>query len=558
MCCLINIPLQAQDLDAISVKKGLDLSGGLRLSNTFYAGSDSLIKRDPYVYYLTGDMNLNIFGFDLPFSFAYSNTSKRYQQPFNRFQIAPKYKWARLYVGSTSMNFSKYTLAGHQFRGAGVELTPGKWSVSGMYGRLMKPVEYDPLIDNISSVAYKRMGYGVKAGYASEGDEISVIFFTAKDDPQSLAYFVPDIADLHPQRNTTISLLGRKSFLKHFFVQAEYAFSVYNSELRNEGGDSLRTSNFVDRIFGKKTNDRYLDAMNASIGFQKPVWGVSVGYERVAPDYQTLGGYYFVNDVEIFKLSPNVSFWEQKIRVSGNIGLEYNNLDGMKANNTRRVVGSGNVAYSSGKEWSASVGYSNFSTYTRFKPRAYPYYVDNLDSLNFYQMTQTFNGNIVYTFGDEQKLMNTAMVMASYQTGSTKAGKSTNDLSNISTLVCSYGQQWIPTAMSWALFMSVNYAEMRDIESLYWGPGASVSKAFLDNTLSAGISCSYNQNRVNGMLPASLLTTALSATYTLKGVDEKFGKHTFQLNSGLTNRFKTAETKSYLEFLTVVTYGVRF
>ena len=162
------MPFNAQNIDAISYKKGLKLSGGLNFANTFYAGSDSLIKRDPYVYYLTANLNLNTFGFDMPFSFSYSNTSKNYTQPFNRFQFAPKYKWAKLYVGSTSMNFSQYTLAGHQFSGAGVELTPGKWHIAGMYGRLLKPIEYDPLVNNISTVAYKRMGYGAKAGYADK------------------------------------------------------------------------------------------------------------------------------------------------------------------------------------------------------------------------------------------------------------------------------------------------------------------------------------------------------------------------------------------------------
>ena len=62
--------------DNIDYKKKLTASGGLSFNNTFYAGSDSLIKRDPYVYTLCGTLNLNYMGVDLPFSFAVSNTSK--------------------------------------------------------------------------------------------------------------------------------------------------------------------------------------------------------------------------------------------------------------------------------------------------------------------------------------------------------------------------------------------------------------------------------------------------------------------------------------------------
>lgn len=557
--CLFSVLLRAQDLDAISRSKGVKFSGGLNFANTFYAGNSDMILRDPYLYYLTGNLNVNLYGIDLPFSFAYSNTGKSYTQPFNRFEFAPKYKWVKLRFGSTAMDFSKYTLAGHRFSGVGAELTPGKWNISAMYGRLLKAIEYKPELNNLSTVSYKRMGYGLKAGYADKGDELNFIFFSAKDDAGSLKYYVPDESDLHPQQNTTLSLMGKKSFLKCFFVQAEYAFSLYNSELRNVSGETMKTSNFLDKLFNKKGNDRYLDAFNAAAGFQNTVWGVSLGYERVAPDYQTLGGYYFTNDVEIFKLAPNVNLWKGKLRINGSIGFEYNNLDKQKANNTRRTVGSANVSFTPNEAWNATVGYSNFSTYTKYKPTAYPFYVDNLDSLNFYQVTQTFNGTLSYAFGKKEKLMNTVMAMASYQSGGSRVGNVQGDFSDFLTMMFSFGEQWIPSNLSWAAFMSVNYAEATYLQSLYWGPGVSLSKGFLKNTLSAALTCNYNQNKTDGTKSVSLLNSSLSMQYALQGIDKKFGKHSFSLNSGLTNFFKTNENQQRkYEFLTTLTYNLRF
>lgn len=551
----------AQNLDDISIKKGIKTSGGINLKNTFYLGNNQLILRDPFAYYLTGNLNINLYGFDMPFSFSYSNTSKSYTQPFNRFKLAPQYKWVKLHIGNSAMDFSKYTLAGHRFNGVGVELTPGKWNISSMYGSLMKPIEYNPLINNISSVAYKRMGYGIKAGYADKGDEINAIFFAAKDDVHSLKYDVPDEADLHPQKNTTFSIQGKKTFLKYFFLQAEYALSLYNSELRTETGDIIHTSNFFDKLLGKKPNERYLDAFNTSAGFQNPLWGLVLAYERVAPDYQTLGGYYFVNDVEIYKVAPNLNLWKGKLKLSGSLGLEYNNLDNQKANDNSRTVGAANVAFSSGKAWNASLAYSNFSSYTKYKPTAYPYYVDDLDSLNFYQVTQTLNGNVNYTFGDKEKLMNTLMLSASYQTGDTKTGNLQRDFSDFSTLIFSFAEQYVPQALSWSVFISGNYCNATDLSFLYWGPGLSISKAFFKNTLNGSLSTAYNQNQMNGSLSSSLLNTSLSMQYTVKGLDEKFGKHSFQLNSGLTNHFKSSystESKRLYEFLTTVSYNVKF
>jgi len=547
--------LCAQDLDALSVKKGITASGGLNFSNTFYTGNSDMIHRDPYLYFLTGNLNINMFGFDLPFSFAYSNSSKSYMQPFNRFEFAPKYKWVRLYFGSTAMNFSKYTLAGHRFTGVGAELTPGNWYVGAMYGRLLKPIEYNSEIENLATVAYKRMGYGIKAGYQNGGDEVSVIFFTARDQINSLKISIPDEADLHPQENTTISVGGKKSFLKYFFVQAEYAFSIYNSELRNEAGERMETSNFVNNLFGKEGNDRYLDALNASVGYQNPLWGVALGYERVAPDYQTLGGYYFTNDVEIFKVAPNVNLWSGKARLSGSIGLEYNNLDNKKANDTRRTVGSANIAFVPNEAWNASLGYSNFTTYTKYRPSAYPYYVDNLDSLNFYQVTQAFNAMVGYTFGNKEQLMNTVMTSASYQTGGTRSGSLTGDRSEFLSLMLSFGEQFIPQNFTWAAFITANNMEATGMQALYWGPGVSLSKGFLKNSLTSGLTCNYNQNKMRGMEATSLLNSSLSLQYNLQAINESYGKHGIRASSGLTNYFNNDRL---YEFLATVTYSVKF
>ena len=79
---LAGLWANAQDLDQISLKKGVKASGGLSFNNTFFNSNDSMVNRDPYVYTLCGDLNVNVAGIDLPFSFAITNTDKNYTQPF--------------------------------------------------------------------------------------------------------------------------------------------------------------------------------------------------------------------------------------------------------------------------------------------------------------------------------------------------------------------------------------------------------------------------------------------------------------------------------------------
>ena len=121
-----------QNLDDFSLKKGVTANGGISFSNELFKGSDSLVTRDPYSFYLNGNLNINVCGIAMPFSFSLSNTQRSFMQPFNRFKLDPSYKWVHLLLGTSSLSYSPYTLAGHTISGAGVELTPGNWYISGI------------------------------------------------------------------------------------------------------------------------------------------------------------------------------------------------------------------------------------------------------------------------------------------------------------------------------------------------------------------------------------------------------------------------------------------
>ena len=136
---------QQIDPDALSLKKGIKINGGLGLSSVYYSSNGvASYQPDPFTWFATGNLNISLFGINTPFSFSYSNAHAQYTQPFNRLRILPKYKWVRLYLGTSSMNFSNYTLAGYTFNGYGVELTPGR--IDGLYIRLGEDLQSAEII----------------------------------------------------------------------------------------------------------------------------------------------------------------------------------------------------------------------------------------------------------------------------------------------------------------------------------------------------------------------------------------------------------------------------
>ena len=136
------------------------------------------------------------------------------------------------------------------------------------------------------------MGYGLKLGYEQNGNAIAANLFAAKDDPTSLPFVLPG-SQLALRQNVALSLNGRKTFFKRCFLEAEYAVSALNNDIRgprNDTATALPTSrNLIQGLLPQNATSRYFDALTASVGYQARNYGLQLRYERVAPEYQTLG-----------------------------------------------------------------------------------------------------------------------------------------------------------------------------------------------------------------------------------------------------------------------------
>ena len=96
---------------------------------------------------------------------------------------------------------------------------------------------------------------------------------------------------------------------------------------------------------------RKFDAYSLGFGYLVSLFGIMLKYERVAPDYQTLGAYYFNNDMENLTLVPNLRLLDGRFSISGNAGIQHNNLDKSRESTTKRWVGAGNINFSPSEKW---------------------------------------------------------------------------------------------------------------------------------------------------------------------------------------------------------------
>jgi hypothetical protein len=484
---IAQLKIRAQDLEKIGKKDMLTINGGLNVSSVVYHANGISNRRQPFTYFVNGNVTGNVLGISLPFTFNYSNNQITYSQPYNIQSFNPTYKWIKGYAGITAMNFSQYTQNGHVFAGGGVELTPKNFKFGALYGRFKKATPFDFENNSDMNMAYKRMGWGGYAGYGRGGHEIKFIYFAAEDDANSLA-FVPLNTQVAPMRNAVVSAVGKTVLFKKLMLEAEYALSGITRNLQSNLENSSAPKNKLPYLFSTNPSSQFFEAYKAGIAYNLKLFRVAFNYERVAPEYKTLGAYFFNNDLENFTLAPSATLWKGKLSLAANTGLQRNNLNGDKLSTTKRWVGALNAAYAPNTKWNFNANYSNFSAFTRQRPQDNPFYKNNLDTLNFYQLTQNAGFGVTHQFastavkhvmalttsyqvtGQDQGRINDANAFGINQTIGAPAKVVNGNLSHNMLLTQS--------KISLGLVLNGNYSEQQGFYTLFAGPGVVASKGF--------------------------------------------------------------------------------
>lgn len=557
---LFSIPhfLQAQNLDQIGSGKALRISGGVSSSQIFYGIRGMESRRDPFTFFASGNLNFDLYGLSIPLSFSYSNQNTSFQQPFNQYGISPRYKALTLHAGYRSMSFSSYTLSGHLFLGGGFEVN-GKspFKVSAMYGRLRKAVEFDS-IQGVEPV-FARFGCGLKTTYQKGANALEFIVFGAQDRENSLN-FVPLDSKINPQENLVLSLVGRKSIGKRVSLSTEYANSAITRDLRSAEyeAESSPIYDYFKPIFKRKTSTNYYNALKAGLNYAGDFYTLGLAYERVEPGYETLGAYFFNNDLENYTLNTSLSLFDQKFSISANAGLQRNNLENEGLSSMTRWVGSTNINYAASEKWQINGAYSNFQTFTRIRSvfedinQLSPY--ENLDTLNFTQISQSASLGGNYLLGSSKEARQSINLNISYQQAKDQQGGiEQNSGSCFYNFNTSYSLSVAPQNLTVTGALNYNRSQTIGTNHTTFGPIVSVNKSFFDKKLRGAFSTSYNQSSSGHGSKSRTLNLRANAAYTL------YKKHNLNLGLVVLNKGAQATSaKPFTEFTGTLSYGFNF
>ncbi len=537
----VNCHSFAQDLSTISVQDPFRINGSVTARLQFYNTDRDNPSRSPFMWYLQGSPVITVYGIVLPFSFRLSEQQRDFRQPFNQFGVSPYYKWAKLHLGYRSHNWSTYALAGHSITGAGLELTPGKFQLGFATGRLLKPVRYLDNSENIrlQTPAYKRTGIALRLGYGTSTNNASLVILKAKDDSTSLGA-VPTEYRLTPDENLVVSFQTKQTIAKKFLFEAEVAQSLYTKDIRTALSDS--TGDVMTKIFSSlianHESTTSSNALRASAGYQSDLFSLMLKYQRVEPDFRSMGAYYFATDLSNITIEPSLKLMQKKLTLAGSVGTQVDNLRNDKNLRTRRTITSARVNFVPVPQYNLSAFFSNYGLAQESGLLS----IDTLRQSEVAQATSQIGVTQSLNLTGE-RLAHNLMVNYNYQKLNDR-NENTSQYSEFSTNILSanYFITHIPFSINGSAAFLYSHFAQDTVVTVAYGPSAGLGKSFLKNKLNASVYVSFMNNKVQDA------NTGTTGIYSLQLGYKPFRNHRFALkyNYSKNNRLSTG-TNSYYE-----------
>lgn len=556
--CIMTLSVGAQDFTGIGKRKPFSLTG--TAGAQFDSRLNSSGAADPFSYLISAQLNPVIYGFALPISFCYSDSRFSYAQPFSRISFNPSYKWLKAHIGRTSMEMHPYGLSGIQFDGVGISLESVSFPVhfSAMYGRLAKARKADSIrLGNENSypgylpASYRRSGWAFKIGFTHKKQQLDLHFFSAQDHIKSLSESWR--ASLAPQENMVLAMDFSFNLYKGFTLSGQAGVSAWTQDSRSPGKKRRGVLGIMTRPFIKQHSSTALGtAGKIRLGYK----GISVAYERISPEYQSLGTAYFNRDFENVVAAFTHAF--KKIDVNAELGWQRDDLRSSKASRMNRFVGSAFINYRIDERFALTASYSNFTMYTQMKPvdlsRPDEPMVQDPDTISYRQISQQATFGFDFHTAPYARYRQNGGFEFSYQSSRERNQRMFSDYFYAAL------RHGIELSSGYTLNSALNFTtrldrsgERRRSINYHIGPSFTCLKSWFDKTLACSAGLSYYLEMNGTSTSGGIADLRLRGTYTLKK------SHEFELQ--LSGRLRSAFSSSFTpgqEFFVQVGYRYRF
>ena len=526
-CAMGIVSVYAQNISQIAESDPLIITGSIGTNNTYYHSSVGNGYMSPLSNSVFANLNINVYGFSIPFSLYFSNDNLNFNYPQFSFNLTPSYKNFTAHIGQSTIPFSNYIL-NMSFNGVGLEYKGRKFRASAFYGVLRRAINDNPEDLNPRKPQYKRYGWGFSTGYGNGANSIDIYFLRAYDSEGSLNEVWRE--QVQSQENLLVGIKGLVSFKNRVSLSANLATSAFTADKNSPKVTAGEATRF-DKVFEAKYTSQVRFAGDASLSFNLPWLNASVSYKMIQPDYVSLGTYYTSNNYHSLGVNLSTTLFKQ-IMLSGSFSGQSDNLSKQKQYTTKGYVYNAMAAWNKGNV-SLSAMYNGYlqaqsdGTLQVNDTTEVHRILHSMSLMTNYSLSRT---NLDHTFS-----------LSGNYTINKDLNKFSVGQSDVNTMAL--GASYMMNVKPWetSFTLALSHQETKGFNSVYRSDVASLStgRSFLkEKNLNVSATVSLNYNEVQHQSKSLSMGIDLSAGYTLK----KY--HTFSLTGSVSKYGDVNVTKT--------------
>jgi hypothetical protein len=255
---------------------------------------------------------------------------------------------------------------------------------------------------------------------------------------------------------------------------------------------------------------------------------------RIDPEYQTMGSYFFNNDLERYTLAPTFTFWQGRLNLGGSIGVQYDNLLNNKASRTQRIISAANIQVNPFPQFSVNAQYSNYATQQSSG------LVQLNDTIRIFQVNHSVSVTPSYFIAKDQFYH--SFVLALSQQTLEDRNRFTENFTESITNNANFNYKLRNNQFDYTLSGGVNYLDLANMNQNIqrYGFSAGAQKGFWENKLSLGFNSMYNLSEREGESDGYILTNTVNIAYT------PFQAHSFSIRSQAIINQTAADYEDYI------------
>lgn len=524
--------------------KKAELTGTFSAQASVYSTDNAYERMEPFSWRIYGNPRLKVKDFDIPMNFILGSYEDRLRQAYNKFGMSPKYKEIiTLHLGHRNVNFSPLVLGGKTILGAGFELNAKNFRAGFMYGRFDRAVNFDSAA--YIPPTYRRSGYAAKIGYGTRSNYIDLVFLKAGDDESSLAQ-TGYTGFLAPAENAVIGLTVRQSFAKNFHFRFDAALSAYSMD---KGADEVEDP---DLLLGKmmkvfiplRVSNQYLTGLKAGLEYRVQKFTVGLDYDRLEPDFQSMGSYYIRNDMERITAFGRFNALKQKLMVSARTGFQRNNILKDRSFSNFQNINNLDASYMLNNAWNFSLSYGNFLTRQTLE------LLGQDDSTLLDQRIHNVSAGATYRWSAEMR-RNTFSGRLSFQDNFDRAPNGGMLMFRSFNTQFRYRIDMTGRKLYISPAFVFNLSRFSALSTNRFSPSVIVGKAFFDQKLSASLNSGLSFTITDGARQKTVFRNILNVTYKI------YRKQTLSMRLSLSNnRGNALGAATFTEFQGEVIYSV--